>query len=412
MRRQTSLATATAVMSLALLVLFIVPHNDNDSQAFAAELKGDVKNTPSKLTQDSINVDFVVPSVVFATENTPVKIKVTDSQSGKPLSHVDWAISVKDPDGNIVYKTTTAHSHAGIMDFNVAFPMAGENTITLTASSIGSKMMGMDVPPMARTHTIMSSLMTFEQDPENDFGSRNYELPVYVLKQQQSVTLDGSEPGKQIKVTLASSTDKIVAGQPSTLILTVTQPNGEMLTHPDALISVRKGFYKVSQSAEPGDPMMPMNGAYHGHLGQMSYTAAFPNAGNYVINVDLNSLPVSNYQFGHTSARFNILVMESNGDVSSEQSQPKNTVKIVGLESPFYQPNNIEVSKGTAIVFDNVDGNFHTVTSGNSQTGPNGTFDSGLIKTGDTYKLNLDKPGTFEYYCTIHTNMVGTITVS
>jgi plastocyanin len=394
------------------LVLFIVPHNDNDSQAFAAELKGDVKNTPSKLTQDSINVDFVVPSVVFATENTPVKIKVTDSQSGKPLSHVDWAISVKDPDGNIVYKTTTAHSHAGIMDFNVAFPMAGENTITLTASSIGSKMMGMDVPPMARTHTIMSSLMTFEQDPENDFGSRNYELPVYVLKQQQSVTLDGSEPGKQIKVTLASSTDKIVAGQPSTLILTVTQPNGEMLTHPDALISVRKGFYKVSQSAEPGDPMMPMNGAYHGHLGQMSYTAAFPNAGNYVINVDLNSLPVSNYQFGHTSARFNILVMESNGDVSSEQSQPKNTVKIVGLESPFYQPNNIEVSKGTAIVFDNVDGNFHTVTSGNSQTGPNGTFDSGLIKTGDTYKLNLDKPGTFEYYCTIHTNMVGTITVS
>ena len=349
MRKQ--LAIATTVMSLSLLVLFIVPYNDDDSsQAFAAQLKGDVQNTPAKLTKDGINVDLVVPSSVFATENTPVKIKVTDSQSGKPLSHVDWAISVKDPDGNIVYKTTTAHSHAGIMDFNVAFPMAGENTISLTASSIGPKMMGMDVPPMARTHTIMSGLMTFEQDPENDFGSRTYELPVYVLKQQQSVTLDGSEPGTEIKVTLASTTDKIVAGQPTTLVLTIIQPNGEMLTHPDALISVRKGFYKVSQSAEAGDPMMPMNGAYHGHLGQMSYTATFPNAGNYIVNVDLNSLPVSNYQFGHASARFNVLVMESSGDVPvSAQSQTKNTVNIVGLESPFYQPNNIKVAKGTTI---------------------------------------------------------------
>jgi len=305
-------------------------------------------------------------------------------------------------------------SSSGIRAGAFAFPMAGENTISLTASSIGPKMMNMDVPPMARTHTIASgSLMTFEQDPENDFGSRTYDLPVYVLKQQQSKTLDGSEPGKQILVTLATTSDKIVSGEPTTLVLTITQPDGEMITHPDALISVRKGFYKVSESAEPGDPMMPMNGAYHGHVGQMSYTAAFPNAGNYVVNVDLNSLPVSNYIFGQTSARFNVLVMDPNGESSiSTQSQTKNTVTIVGLESPFYQPNNIKVSKGTTLTFDNVDGNFHTVTSGNAASGPNGNFDSGLIKAGETFDLNLDKSGTFEYFCTIHTNMVGTITVS
>lgn len=406
---------ATAIMSLTLIVFFISGEEvQNPQNAFAAQTNGDVKNTPAKLAKDGIDIDLTVQPTIFATQITPVQIKVTDSQSGKPLSHVDWAISVKDPDGKVVYKTTTAHSHAGMMDFNVSFPMAGENTISLTASSIGPKMMNMDVPPMARTHTIASgSLMTFEKDPENDFGSRTYDLPVYVLRQQQTQLLDGSEPGKQILVTLASTSDKVVSGDPTTLVLTITQPDGEMITHPDALISVRKGYYKVSESAEPGDPMMPMNGAYHGHVGQMSYTASFPNAGNYVVNVDLNSLPVSNYVFGNTSARFNVLVMEPNGEQTiSTQSQPKNTVNVVGLESPFYQPNNINVSKGTTVVFDNVDGNFHTVTSGNAASGPNGNFDSGLVKAGDKYELKLDKAGTFEYFCTIHTNMVGTITVS
>jgi len=94
-----------------------------------------------------------------------------------------------------------------------------------------------------------------------------------------------------------------------------------------------------------------------------------------------------------------------------ESSVEKDKVNILGLESPFYSPNVISIKAGEALTFDNIDANFHTVTSGTQEYGPDGTFDSGLLKAGDTFELTLDKPGTYQYYCTIHPNMVGTISV-
>lgn len=407
------LSSAITMSTIALIAFVVISENVYESNVYAAPTSTPQENQQGQETSDGIKVEFGVPSKVYATELTPVKIKVTDANSGANLSHVDWAIIVKDPHGNVVYKTTTGHSHVGIMDFNVAFPMGGENTVSLTSSSIGSKMMGMDVPLMARTHTMTSgSPMTFEKDSENNFGARTFEFPVYVLPQKQTQILDGSEKGTKVNVELATLSNEIVAGQPTTLLLTVTQTNGEMLTHPDALVSVRKGNYRLSSSAEAGDPMMPMNGAYHGHVGQMSYTATFPSAGNYVINVDLNSLPVSNYQFGHASARFNVLVSDSVGETASTMKTVANHVDVLGLESPFYSPNNISVKSGTTLTFDNVDGNFHTVTSGTPESGPDGKFDSGLLASGKSFDVKLDKPGTYNYFCTIHTTMRGTVAVS
>ena len=91
----------------------------------------------------------------------------------------------------------------------------------------------------------------------------------------------------------------------------------------------------------------------------------------------------------------------------------KGTVDIVGIESPFYAPDTIMVSSGETITFDNVDGNYHTVTSVESGTStPDGKFDSGLMNVGDKYKLTLDEVGTYEYFCSLHTGMKGTIVVS
>lgn len=406
------LSVTVAIAAIALIALFITSEYVYEGKVYAAPTTIPQENQSAQKTSDGVKIDFGVPTKVYATELVPVKIKITDANSGTNLSHIDWAVVVKDPHGNIVYKTTTGHSHAGIMDFNVSFPAGGENTISLTSSSIGSKMMGMDVPQMARTH-IMSSgnLMTFEKDSEDNFGSRTFEFPVYVLPQKQMRIIDGSEKGTKVNVELASTSNEIIAGKPTTLLLTLTQPSGEMLTHPDALISVRRGSYEVSSSSSPGDPMMPMNGAFHGHLGQMSYTATFPSGGNYVINVELNSLPVSNYQFGHASARFNIVVSDSSSDVQTVKTA-ENHINVLGLEAPFYSPNNIKVKAGTTLTFDNVDGNFHTITSGTPESGPDGKFDSNLLASGQSFDVKLDKPGTYNYFCTIHTSMRGTITVS
>jgi len=405
----------TVVLSLALVAMLIPIDNAHDKHyAFAA--LSEKQNVPAMQISQDIDVELTVPPTIYATQLTPIKIKVSDANSGSPISHVDWAISVKEPNGNLIYKTTTAHSHAGVMNFEVALPSAGENTVSLTASSIGPKMMGMDVPTKARTHTLISgTLKGFESDPENNFGSRTFDFPVQVLAQKQIRTISGSEDGTRINVELSTMSHKIVAGKPTTLILTTTDANSNepIATHTDALISIKKGNYITSLSDKRGSDMMPMNGAYHGHLGQISLTTTFPSAGNYIVNVDLNSLGVSNVKFGKASALFDVVVVAENGFVeTSVKKSDVKTVEILGLEAPFYSPNTINIKAGETLTFDNVDANFHTVTSGNQATGPDGNFDSGLLSAGEKFTLTLDKPGTYQYYCTIHPNMVGTIIVS
>ncbi|MEO9309982.1 MAG: plastocyanin/azurin family copper-binding protein [Nitrososphaera sp.] len=416
MKPQKIMLFALAAVSLMLLPLLVWFPEHDDHLALAQKTPA-TKNEPLSDASNNVQVDFEVPSTVYVNELTTLKMRITDKESGAPLSHVDWAIAVKDPFGNVVYKTTTAHSHAGQMDINVAFPIAGTNIVSLTASSIGFKMMGMDVPAMARTHTVLSGdiMGGWKTDPDNNFGTRTYEFPVTVLSEKQLNTIKSSE-GNMLNFEMAINADQIVAGQPVTLVFTLTNADdGSMITHPDMQLKVRTGSLVISQSA-PVDGMMGMNGIYHGHTGVYTLTTTFPRPGLYLLNADLNSLPVSNVQFGQASTRFVLQVADSTSpsEVVSTQSTPGlNTVNIVGIESPFFEPNSINVKAGTTLTFANVDGNIHTVTSVKSGTiEPDGSFDSGLMKAGDTFTVKLDKPGTYEYVCVIHTGMKGTVNVS
>lgn len=412
--RKAMLFSLAAISMLFVPLLVYAPQHENH---FAEAQKATVsENKPLSDTVDDVRVDFVVPKTIHANDLTPIKMRVTDQESGAPLSHVDWAITVKDPFGNIIYKTTTAHSHAGQMDINVAFPVAGQNTVSLTTSSIGSKMMGMDVPGMARTHTVLSGdlMEGWKTDPDNDFGTRTYEFPVTVLSEKQVNTVKSSE-GDMLNFEMSTDADQIVTGQPITLVFALTNTNGEMVTHPDMQLKVRAGSHTISESA-PVEGMMGMNGIYHGHTGVYTLTTTFPRAGLYLLQAELNSLPVSNIQFGQVSTRFVLQVADSTGSsetVSTQSIPGPNTVNIVGLEAPFFTPNSISVKSGTTLTFSNVDGNMHTVTSVKKGTiEPDGTFDSGLMKAGDTFSVKLDKPGTYEYFCSIHPGMKGTVSVS
>ncbi|WP_148686486.1 multicopper oxidase domain-containing protein [Candidatus Nitrosocosmicus hydrocola] len=108
-------------------------------------------------------------------------------------------------------------------------------------------------------------------------------------------------------------------------------------------------------------------------------------------------------------------VTESSNANSSSNS---NQISIVpGSSSPdskvFYDPANAEVQLGTEVTWVNNDTNMpHTVTSGNSGTGPTGVFDSGIMMgDGSSYKHVFDKKGEFEYYCTLHPWMIDKIIV-
>ena len=81
------------------------------------------------------------------------------------------------------------------------------------------------------------TLLKFEEDPTNDFGSRSFEFIVNVGNQGRTVTLEGSEPDTEISVTLSTQPERIVVGQPTTLLLDVNDAKtGEDATHVDGQI--------------------------------------------------------------------------------------------------------------------------------------------------------------------------------
>jgi len=48
---------------------------------------------------------------------------------------------------------------------------------------------------------------------------------------------------------------------------------------------------------------------------------------------------------------------------------------------------------------------------GHTWTAVDGDFDSGTIPEGETFELTFEEAGEFEYFCSIHPQMEGTITV-
>jgi plastocyanin len=63
------------------------------------------------------------------------------------------------------------------------------------------------------------------------------------------------------------------------------------------------------------------------------------------------------------------------------------------------------VAVGTTVAWTNTDLVAHTATANG------GAFDSGAIEPGRSFSVVLSTPGTITYHCSIHPNMVGTITV-
>jgi plastocyanin len=76
----------------------------------------------------------------------------------------------------------------------------------------------------------------------------------------------------------------------------------------------------------------------------------------------------------------------------------------VVMEAVAYAPPALTVHRGDTVVWVNRDAFPHTVTAA-------GTFDSGPIGASASWRYVVTKPGSFEYICTLHPNMKGTLKV-
>ena len=77
-----------------------------------------------------------------------------------------------------------------------------------------------------------------------------------------------------------------------------------------------------------------------------------------------------------------------------------------------YLPQDITISTGDTVLWDNVDNAAHTVTGGSPSDGPSGVFDSSLLMAGLDYSFTFNDAGSYDYFCMVHPWMVGSVTVN
>jgi plastocyanin len=87
------------------------------------------------------------------------------------------------------------------------------------------------------------------------------------------------------------------------------------------------------------------------------------------------------------------------------ESVPVQDARSVGIGDNFFDPPDAAIEPGSTITWTNNGALPHTVTA------DDGSFDSGVLNPGDSYTVAFDGQGTVTYYCTIHPEMRGSVTV-
>lgn len=98
---------------------------------------------------------------------------------------------------------------------------------------------------------------------------------------------------------------------------------------------------------------------------------------------------------------------DGDGPTSSQPGAPAEGAEPVVIRDFAFDPPDLSVAVGATVMWTNEDSTTHTVrdSSGAVIASPN-------LGQGDTYTATFDEPGTYDYICTIHTNMSGSVTVT
>ena len=96
---------------------------------------------------------------------------------------------------------------------------------------------------------------------------------------------------------------------------------------------------------------------------------------------------------------------ETNTNSSNQTVDQQPTARAVSIGDNFFEPAAATIEPGDSVTWTNNGAVPHTVTA------DNGLFDSGVLDPGESYTVDFDGQGTLAYYCTLHPEMRGSLTV-
>ena len=112
----------------------------------------------------------------------------------------------------------------------------------------------------------------------------------------------------------------------------------------------------------------------------------------------------------HPDMTASVIVPSSTGEIpaplGAPPPPPPSKAGDVQMIDFAFAPANLTVPQGTTVGWVNTGVALHTATA------RNGAFDSGFLNTGDSFEFRFLEAGTFQYFCTLHPGMTGTIAVA
>jgi plastocyanin len=97
---------------------------------------------------------------------------------------------------------------------------------------------------------------------------------------------------------------------------------------------------------------------------------------------------------------------ETTEEPSADGGTPAAGGTEVSMENIKFNPQNVTIDAGDTVTWVNDDSVGHDVTADDFKSG-----DPGAMQNGDTFEHTFDAAGTFDYVCTVHPGMEGTVTV-
>ncbi len=141
--------------------------------------------------------------------------------------------------------------------------------------------------------------------------------------------------------------------------------------------------------------------------GKDSVPVTFSDVGAAIVIIsNVNNFDTSGEFSFKVSEKQNKIIADKTIQISKDSSFPG-----CDVNDSCYLPSNVKINKDQTILWENIDSAAHTVTSGSPENGILDYFDSGIIAPSEVFEFTFDSVGDFEYFCTLHPWMLGTVSV-
>ncbi|MDE1862236.1 MAG: hypothetical protein KGI33_04920 [Thaumarchaeota archaeon] len=244
-----------------------------------------------------------------------------------------------------------------------------------------------------------------------------------------SSLIHGSAVSSDGSVHVLITSTPIETDQPLAFQITFADPKGNLIPYENYGITAQ-------QMVGNGALLLSNMSALAVDGKDIQVTSALQNVSPVNIQVQLQGSGAPNTSISEWKGPNEILTITLGAKYASStaaSAAPKGTSQVVtipfGAFNPkfntaapqWYEPSVVTIGVNQSVTWINQDKEVHTVTSGQSagrgglvygtEGKPNGVFDSGNIPIGSSWTHKFTKPGTFEYFCTIHPWMQGYVIV-